>query len=121
MWDVVGTIMLVDIEPKTPPVFRYRLHGTINTQILGQDLTGKTVDIDSPVLAQAIQELFESVLAEGLPQSHVVTIANAARTRRYDRIVLPLGGDGRPIETLLVVAANPDSPTGPRRSWTAGT
>jgi len=108
MWNLVGNIILIDIEPGPSPVFRYRLHGTRNTHVLGMDLTGKTFqDVSSPVLAQALQRTYQAAMVAGVPLAHRVRIADREHARIYDRIILPLFERNAALSGFLVVSADP--------------
>lgn len=111
MWNLIGFTMLVDVEPKTPPVFRYRLHGTGHGHVIGQDLTGKSIqDVRGEAYSVALQRFYGDVWATGKPTCHRVWISDRARTWAYERIALPLFGNDEHAISFLVVSANPDQP-----------
>ena len=111
MWDVVGAVMLVTVETRDPPLFRFRLYGSGHASIYGQDMTGKTVqDFGSPDLVELVQRDYETALREPRAYCHVITLDNGKRKMVYDRLILPLAEDGKTIDTLFVVSRDPQIP-----------
>ena len=105
MWVALGTVMIADVESRDPPVFRYRLHGSIVARHFDQDMTGKSVqDYRSPLLADVTQRDYAETLHEGIALAYRVLMASGERTAEYERGVFPLAEDGRTIDALLIVA-----------------
>jgi hypothetical protein len=105
MWDALGMIMIAEVETRDPPVFRYRLHGSIVARNFDQDMTGKTIQgYRSRFLADVVQRDYAETLHEGIALAYRVRIASGERTAEYERCVFPLAEDGRSIDALLIVA-----------------
>jgi len=104
MWEVVGSIMLADVEPGDPPVFRYRLYGTKLAQNIGYDMTKKTVqEFRSKVFVDMVQRDYETLLRLRQPTSHSITAVGEGGMRIFARLLLPLAEDGEHIDTIFSV------------------
>jgi len=104
MWDVVGLIMLADVEPGDPPIFRFRLYGTKLAQSIGYDMTKKTVqEFRSKVFAEMVQRDYETLLRLLRPTSHAITAVGEGGMRIFARLLLPLSEDGEHIDTIFSV------------------
>lgn len=102
MWDIVGQILIADVESRDNPVFRFRLFGTKATQIVGYDMTGKTVgDYPSIALADMVQRDFESVVRSRVPRADHVTLAFGDAPFAYRRLLLPLSSDGTTVDAIF--------------------
>jgi len=104
MWDVIGSILLADVEPGDPPVFRYRLYGTKTAQGIGFDMTKKTVqEFPSKAFVEMVQRDYETLLRLRRPTTHLVTIVSESGKRIFARLLLPLAEDGEHIDSIFSV------------------
>ena len=103
--EIVGLLpylFLVDVEAETGR-FRYRLVGTRITEWSGGDATAWYMDDDRCGPGGAVlQALHAEVAATGRP---VLTTGEEALFRGslllFDRLLLPLAGDGRTVDMIL--------------------
>ena len=102
-------VMLVDVS--TDPVdFRFRLAGTGIFKIHGAELTNKrALDLEPPVYAQLLHQLYCDALTRREPIAHRLLIECETRRSAYMRIILPLSEDGMEINRLLTVESYADS------------
>jgi hypothetical protein len=97
----LGRLILVDVE--TDGTIRYRVHGTMCAEKLGQELTGKTVDeIRNEKLRELIREDYTAVIASRVP-----TIIRRRRdygekgSHELERLLLPLSTGGERVDQIL--------------------
>src|SRR5687767_8504417 len=65
---VLGNLSLIDVAPTSPPRFTFRLVGTLFSQRIGQDLTGKTVDdIPDPAYRAEMTANYCKIVETGEP------------------------------------------------------
>jgi hypothetical protein len=100
---VIGNIILVDVIDGEPLRFRIRLHGTNLSQRVGYELTGKMLD-DLPVneFRQLAHESFTRVATSGEPIHGRRDRVIDGRFARYETVIMPLSGDGKSVDRLLV-------------------
>lgn len=102
MWEVLGNLLIADVESREPPVFRFRLYGTKISRATGFDMTRKTVgELSSGALRDMTQTDYVAMLAEPKPMTHRVTIRNGGADRTYGRMLLPLAEDGRTVDAIF--------------------
>lgn len=122
----LGNLSLIDVST-APPRFTFRLVGTLFSQRVGADFTGKSIDeIPDPAYRDEVTATYRSMVEKGEP-----TVSQGERdfdgdTRRFETLRLPLSEDDRTINMLLICALYFDPPPpapaiGPRgeRSFTA--
>lgn len=109
----LGDIELVDVIREADRIrYRYRLVGTRITEIDGSDLTGRYADeVFGDDLARITRE-YEEVLRTGAPCLRHFTVQSKRRgfAATYDKLVLPLAGDGETVDMLLVYLNEPGRP-----------
>jgi hypothetical protein len=99
----LGSVILAEVLPETPPRFRIRLHGTTLTQRVGYDLTGKMLDeMPVPEFRDLSTRSFTKVVSTGEPLHVLADRLVDARMQRYEAILMPLSSDGERIDMLLV-------------------
>ncbi|WP_421780539.1 PAS domain-containing protein [Kiloniella litopenaei] len=102
--DLLGRVALVDVHHDNDRIhFQYRLWGSIMTDIMGQDCTGKFIhNLFSGKQLETIQHAFESVVEFGCPHFCEVTWGvEEQESRRYKRLLLPLAADGENVNMIL--------------------
>ncbi len=102
--EVLGRIALVDVSIEGGKYdFRYRLWGSVMTEIVGQDCTGKSIkDLFPPEKLSLVQKAFESVVETACP--HYWEVAWGVEKRDYigyKRLLLPLAEDGENVNMIL--------------------
>lgn len=102
--EILGRIALVDVTFLDGKYeFRYRLWGSILTEIIGQDCTGKSIaDLFPPEKLALVQNAFESVVETACP--HYWEVAWGVEERDhvgYKRLLLPLAEDGENVNMIL--------------------
>lgn len=110
--DILGHLFLIDVL--SAEEFRYRLIGTRVADWSGGDATGKRLDDpDCGPNRHAFTSLVRRVVDERAP---VATLGQetlfGGSAFRFDRLLLPLAGDGQSIDMVLGVA---DMKTAARR------
>ncbi|WP_417453505.1 PAS domain-containing protein [Kiloniella sp.] len=102
--DLLGRIALVDVLHKENETqFQYRLWGSIMTEIMGQDCTGKFIhNLFSGKQLETIHHAFKSVVEFGCPHFCEVTWGVEDKEyRKYKRLLLPLAADGKRVNMIL--------------------
>ncbi|KLN61157.1 hypothetical protein WH96_08320 [Kiloniella spongiae] len=102
--DLLGRIALVDVHfIGTEKQFQYRLWGSIMTEIIGKDCTGKFIhDLFAGEQLKIVQKAFEAVVETGSPHFSEVTWGIEDRDYRlYKRLLLPLAADGQNVNMIL--------------------
>jgi hypothetical protein len=99
----MGNIILVDVLPGTPPLFRIRLHGTTLVDRVGFDLTGKMLDeMKETEFREMSRRSFIKVVRTGEPLHATADRAIDGRSARYESIIMPLSDDGERVDKLLI-------------------
>ncbi|WP_085900391.1 PAS domain-containing protein [Kiloniella majae] len=102
--DLLGRIALVDVHSVGgEKQFQYRLWGSIMTEIIGKDCTGKFIhDLFKDKQLEIVQQAFEAVVEAKSPHFSEVTWGIEDRDyRRYKRLLLPLAADGKNVNMIL--------------------
>lgn len=101
--DILGDFGLIDVEPRDPPRFRYRLIGTNMVEFFGRDFTGETVEQSkSGNYARKLLELYRECAQLGTPVYWEGVFEYQNRTHwRVKRLLLPLSSDGRTVDMIL--------------------
>jgi hypothetical protein len=95
-------IALIDVE-RSPLRFRYRLVGTAIVDNVGAEFTGRYLDtlVRLPN-REAIAEEFAHVANSATPATNIWDYRRKdGRHVRYERLVLPLIGDGATVDVLV--------------------
>ena len=113
--DILPQIFLIDVQ-RDPLRFRFRLVGTTVCRLAGRDATGMYLDDretygeHGPVIIDAHQ----SVVASRQPRySQQYAPWYGREYRYYERLVMPLAGDGQEVRMLLgglALLARPEVP-----------
>lgn len=99
---VLGNIDLVEIT-YDPLVFRFRISGSNIDRDEGFNMQGKTLDeYPLPQHREAVRATYLRVLAQGDPDYEETERFNEGRTVRYGRLILPLSGDAKRVDTFLM-------------------
>ncbi|WP_419901724.1 PAS domain-containing protein [Kiloniella sp.] len=102
--EILGRIALVDVIFMDGEYdFQYRLWGSIMTEIIGQDCTGKSIkDLFPPEKLSFVQNAFENVVETACP--HYWEVAWGVEKKDhigYKRLLLPLAEDGENVNMIL--------------------
>ena len=99
---MLGRIMLLDVL-RPPLRFRFRVHGTQLASCVGYEMTGKMLD-DVPVNAHrdVLQERCAAVVEGRAATALHGRDLRGERCVGYEALWLPLSGDGRVVNMLLV-------------------
>jgi hypothetical protein len=107
----LGNLSLIDVSRTSPPRFTFRLVGTLFSQRIGQDLTGKTVDdIPDPVYRAEITKAYRRMIEAGEPSVSLGERDFDGEARRFETLRLPLSEDGQSINMVLICALYFDPP-----------
>lgn len=101
---ILGRIALVDvIFQDNKYEFYYRLWGSIMTEIIGQDCTGKFItDLFPPEKLPLVQNVFESVVETACPHYWEIPWGVEERDHvGYKRLLLPLAEDGENVNMII--------------------
>jgi len=102
---VLGNLSLIDVAPTSPPRLTFRLMGTLFSQRIGQDLTGKTVDdIPDPAYRAEVTANYCKIVETGEPSVSLAERMFDNEARRFETIRLPLSEDGKAINMVLICA-----------------
>jgi hypothetical protein len=110
----LGNLSLIDVSPRSPPRFTFRLVGTLFSQRIGQDLTGKTVDdIPDAAYRAEITTVYRKMVETGEPSASLGERVFDGQPRRFETLRLPLSDDGRTVNMLMICALyfEPTPPT----------
>jgi len=106
----LGRVSLIEVQ-RNPLRFRYRLVGTLLTQHLGYEMTGKYVDdIPEPAMREFTLSFYERALKRQEPLHEAGTALIERYSWQHEVLVLPLASDGETIDMLLVYR-NTERPT----------
>ena len=99
---ILPNLFLIDVLPGSPRDFRYRLVGTLVTEAIGVNATGRTPEEVFGDEGVGVREVYDSVVRTGL------AYVNRRRLDWYHRdyavyelVVLPLGLPGGSVTMLL--------------------
>jgi hypothetical protein len=98
---IIGNIILVDVLDGTR--FRIKLHGTILSERVGYELSGKMLD-ELPVneFRTLAQQSFARVAAGGEVTHGRRDRIIDGRHARYETVIMPLSDDGERVDRLIV-------------------
>lgn len=100
---VIGDVVLVDVMDGKPPRFRIRVHGTNLSERTNFDLTGKMLDeMPVPEFRDLSTRSFRKVVRTAEPLHVLAERILDGRLQRYEAIILPLSGDGKRVDRLMV-------------------
>jgi hypothetical protein len=106
----LGRVSLVEVQ-RNPLRFRYRLVGTLLTQHLGYEMTGKYVEqIPEPSMREYTRRFYERALQRQEPLHEAGTELIERYAWQHEVLVLPLASDGATIDMLLIYR-NTERPT----------
>jgi hypothetical protein len=106
----LGRVSLVEVQ-RNPLRFRYRLVGTLLTQHLGYEMTGKYVEeIPEPSMREFTRSFYERALERQGPFHETGTALIERYSWQHEVLVLPLASDGETIDMLLIYR-NTERPT----------
>lgn len=95
---------LVVFEVAAEEVYVYTFYGRALADAFGGSRLGATLD-ELPAAQRAVLATeYAAVIAEGLPACRVHSANFNGRFRSFERLVLPLRGDGDRVDKLLVAA-----------------
>lgn len=102
----LGYLVLVDVEPGTPPKFRFRLIGAEIAGAYGRDMTGLYVDDVQPLTYRNLLLRHYGRAAEvARPVLHRVKFMEwTGKTHELVRLILPLSDDNQTVNMLLMVS-----------------
>lgn len=99
---ILPLLFLADVLPGSPLNFRYRLVGTLVTEVLGVNATGRTPEDVFGEEGIGVREVYESVVRTGLAYVNRRRLDWYHRDyAAYELVVLPLGPPGGPVTMLL--------------------
>lgn len=102
----LGLIIIAQHEPEGDD-FRFTLFGTMIAQAMGRDYTGRLASELTPKsYATAILESYRTVRRSGEPRLTRLSIGPVNNVMVYHRLLLPLGADGKTVDSLLIVSDN---------------
>ena len=99
---LLSNLMLVSVTGE-PPRFRFRLVGTEIVLRYGAELTGRELDeIDLGTELGSVRSQYEETVRESAPTycRHAIETKDG-KYLRYERLLLPLSGDGAHVDMLL--------------------
>ncbi len=105
---MIGKIVLFDVA-YDPLRYRCRLHGTAIARRVGYEMTGKTIDdIPSPALRAKMHAHFARVVEGRVPIVETRERETLEEgTIDCEVLILPLSGDGKTVDMLLIGMAFP--------------
>lgn len=105
----LGHLALTEIE-RNPLRIRYRLVGTLLTELAGCELTGRYVDeLYSRKVRREVIEAYRGVTTQRQAHYRHVRFWLVLKTIGYHRLILPFSSDGQHVDTCLL-ALYPDRP-----------
>lgn len=102
---LLGRINLIDVVQEPPRTrFRYRLWGSIVTELMGKDCTGQFLD-EIDILDQSeIGRVFRQAVETRQPHFWQRPVPDGnQRYRSYRRLLLPLAEDGERVDMFLSI------------------
>ncbi len=105
----LGDITLVDVMYE-PLRFRFRLDGTRHVEHFGFDMTGRMLDdFPEPVMRESLYENYRDIVDNRSPRRRYRGFSADGRPFHYETLLLPLAGDGRRIDMIIVAIAFHDT------------
>jgi hypothetical protein len=100
----LGNLSLIDVS-REPLRFTFRLAGTLLSQRLGMDFTGKSVDeIPDANYRADVSAVYGKMVETGEPTVSLGERVLDGKPRRFETLRLPLSEDGKSVTMLLVCA-----------------
>lgn len=100
----LGNMSLIDVS-RDPLRFTFRLVGTLFSQRLGAELTGKTVDdIPDAAYRERVNAAYREVVEAGEPNVTQGERIFDDKPRRFETLRLPLSEDGKSVTMILICA-----------------
>ena len=84
--------------------FRFRLYGSDIARAYRGEMTGKLVSEYRPHFYAKIAPGYREVIATKRPRYDVIEVDDEMMLYRWERLVLPLAGDGATVDMLLVAS-----------------
>ncbi len=104
MTEILGSIILLDVS-YDPLDFRYALFGSEIAEQYGYDCTGQSVrEIQPEGFNRLIWNICEDALAVAGPIVHRIAFETETRRVHFERLALPLSGDGSRIDKFFSVS-----------------
>lgn len=98
----VGNVSLIDVL-YDPLRFRFRLVGSLMSQRMGWDLTGKMVDeVPDAEYREGLLAAYRGIVASRQPSTMLYERLIDGKMRRFEVLRLPLASDGETIDMLLL-------------------
>ncbi len=99
---ILGNLDIVEISGD-PPVFRFRLCGSMIDDHEGFTVRGKTLDeYPNPEVRENLRTAYISTYSTGMPHYEEINREKKGKITRFARLILPLARDGSTIDMLLV-------------------
>jgi hypothetical protein len=112
----LGRVSLIDVLEQ-PRRYRYRLVGTMVTDHLGYEMTGKFLDqLPESQVRAYLDQLYGSVVAQRVPIHEGGQTVLDGRLWKYESLVLPLSSEGQAVDLLMAYRATDR----PKRTGTGG-
>lgn len=100
----LGWVNLIDVRD-TPPRFRFRLVGSLVSEVQGRDYTNRMVDaIDPPDYRAMVVGTYEEAVAAAAPIAHRISWASPVGDLSYVKVSVPFSEDGARVNMLLTCA-----------------
>lgn len=101
----LGRVSLIDVLDR-PRRFHFRLVGTMITEHLGYEMTGKFLDELPDVEARAyLEHLYAQAVEDRAPLYESGQVVLDGRLWKHETLVLPLSTDDRSIDMLMIYRA----------------
>ena len=99
---IIGNLILVDVEREPYLRFRYRLTGSLLSNQMRLNITGKLVeDHPDPTFRALANAVYTQVATSARPLAYRRDQIIDNRVRRYDVLILPLAADGSTVDKIL--------------------
>jgi hypothetical protein len=106
----LGNLTLIDVH-HDPLRFVFRLSGTLFSQRMGMDFTGKSVDeIPDPAYRAEVFAVFRKAVETGAPSVTLSERVIDGQARKFEILRLPLSADGKTINMLMTCPLYFDPP-----------
>jgi hypothetical protein len=102
----LGRVSLIDVLDQ-PRRYRYRLVGTMVTEHLGYEMTGRFLDqLPESQVRAYLEQVYGNVVAQRVPVHESGQTVLDGRLWKYESLVLPLSSDGQAINLLMAYRAS---------------
>lgn len=101
----IGKMAMIDVAREGGNLdFIFRLFGTEIVTAVGEDATGKSIDTIHPAAyGRMLRDAYEDVVRLGRPRCDTIIFRFRSHGRSYNRLILPLGANGRDVDRLWVL------------------